>query len=82
MNVLLEDISKRIRTKNSFTTTKSQFNVNNIELYNDKRLFNENNAFYIINHWTELSENTNIAFDKALDVFSEICENCNNNKSG
>ena len=80
MNVLLEDISKRIRTKNSFTTTKSQFNVNNIELYNDKRLFNENNAFYIINHWTELSENTNIAFDKALDVFSEICENCNNNK--
>ena len=76
----LKDIYKRARMKNYSSNVKSQFNINNIALYTNNGAFNENNAFYIINHWTGLNENTNIAYDKALDVFSEICENCNDNK--
>ena len=39
--------------------------------------FLESNAINALHNWTNLHEDTNIAFNKALDVFIEICNNCN-----
>ena len=79
MNVTINDISKRSKAKVTIINP-SEFNLENMRLYADDNTFIENNAFHVINHWVELNENTNIAFNKALDVFSEICENCNDYK--
>ena len=79
MNVTINDISKRSKAKVTIINP-SEFNLENMRLYADDNTFIENNAFHVINHWAELNENTNIAFNKALDVFSEICENCNDYK--
>ena len=76
MNVTIGDITRRSKAK-AIVNNPSKINVENMRLYTDKGKFIESNAFYVLDHWLELNENTNIAFNKVLDVFSEICDNCN-----
>lgn len=80
MNITMEDISARMRSKGVIENYSPSINVKSLDLYTNKGAFNESNAFQMINNWTQLSENTNIAFSKALDVFSEICKNCTYSK--
>lgn len=79
MNVTIGDISRRSKAK-IINTDPSKFNVGNMRLYTKDNKFIESNAFYMLNHWYELHEDTNVAFNRALDVFSEICENCNDSQ--
>ena len=76
MNVTIGDITRRSKAK-AIVNNPSKINVENMRLYTDKGKFIESNAFYVLDHWLELNENTNIAFNKVLNVFSEICDNCN-----
>ena len=79
MNVTIGDISRRSKAKIN-TNKSSKSNISYTNLYNDKGKFLESNAFNMLYNWTELDEDTNIAFNKVLDVFSEICINCNEAK--
>ena len=79
MIVTMEDINKRTKKPIS-NVDKSQFNINEMDMYTDKNVFVINNAIHMINHWQEFNEDTNIAFNKALIVFDEICKNCNDSQ--
>ena len=76
MNVTIGDISRRSKAKinNNTNSPKSNAFVN---VYNDNGNFLESNAINALHNWVNLHEDTNIAFNKALDVFIEICNNCN-----
>ena len=81
MHITIDDINRRL--KNRFNTSifnKSEFNINEMELFNDKETFIINNANHMIEHWLEFNTDTNIAFNKALEVFNCICENCNDSQ--
>lgn len=75
MHVTIGDISRRSKAK--INNTNSSKDIKFINLYNDKGKFLESNAFNALHNWTDLNEDSNIAFNKALDVFIEICKNCN-----
>ena len=76
MHVTIGDISRRSKAKinNNTNSPKSNAFVN---VYNDNGNFLESNAINALHNWVNLHEDTNIAFNKALDVFIEICNNCN-----
>jgi hypothetical protein len=46
-------------------------------IYTESNIFCLNNAMEAINNWRSLDETTNRAFDKALDIFNELCINAN-----
>lgn len=79
MKVSISDVSKRMNYNPSIDN-KDAKNLNHIKLYSESGKFNENNAFYLLNNWIYLGENTNTAYNNAIDVFIEICENCNASK--
>jgi hypothetical protein len=76
MNVTIGDISRRSKAKIN-NNTNSPKNNTFVNVYNDNGNFLESNAINALHNWTNLHEDTNIAFNKALDVFIEICNNCN-----
>ena len=73
MNITFNDISKRIRNRGS-KTTGSTFTP---RLYTEQNVFCVNNAVNAIMNWETLAENSNEAFNKALDIFEEVCINEN-----
>ena len=73
MNITYYDISKRIRNRNA----KSTGSALTPRLYTEHNVFCTNNAVNAIMNWETLAENSNEAFDKALDVFEEVCLNEN-----
>lgn len=73
MNITFDDISKRIRNNG----TKSTGSTIVPRLYTEHNVFCTNNAINAITNWEALAENSNEAFNKALDVFEEICYNEN-----
>ena len=73
MNITFNDISKRIRNRGSKSTGSSI----TPRLYTEHNVFCTNNAVTAIMNWESLAENSNEAFNKALDIFEEVCLNEN-----
>lgn len=73
MNITFNDISKRIRNRG----IKSTGSAIVPRLYTESNIFCTNNAVNTIMNWETLAENSNEAFNKALDIFTEICINEN-----
>lgn len=73
MNITFNDISRRMRSRNNIECSKS------IEprLYTIHNEFCSFNAINAITHWDLLGENSNEAYNKALDIFEEVCDNEN-----
>ena len=76
MKVTLEDINRRISRLNS-KPKASLVNMREAQIYTDKHVFCQNNAVMAIHNLDSLAENTNEAFNKALDIFDELCLNSN-----
>lgn len=76
MKVSYKDITRRICNVGVKPKT-NRVHMQEAQIYTDKNVFCKNNAMDSIRHWYSLAEDTNIAFEKALDIFSEICMNCN-----
>ena len=74
MKVTLEDINRRISRLNS-KPKASLVNMREAQIYTDKHVFCQNNAIMAIRNLDTLAENTNEAFNKALDIFDELCLN-------
>lgn len=79
MKVSISDVSKRMNYNPSIKNTNAK-KLNHIKLYSESGKFNESNAFHLLNNWMYLGENTNEAYNNVLDVYIEICENCNDSK--
>jgi hypothetical protein len=63
--------------RNVGTKSKAnQMHMQEAQIYTDKNVFCKDNAMNSIKYWESLAENTDLAFEKALDIFSEICVNC------
>ena len=77
MSISINDINKRFREVNSKYDTKNVLVESNIRLYDNNDNFIINNARTSLNNWRGLDANSNLAFNKALDIFGEICCNCN-----
>lgn len=75
MNITFNDITNRIRNRDS----KSTGSALTPRLYTEHNVFCTNNAINAINNWEALAENSNEAFNKAIDIFIELC--CNENES-
>ena len=73
MNITFNDISKRIRNRG----IKSTGSAITPRLYTEHNVFCTNNAVNAIMNWETLAENSNEAFNKALDIFIEVCINEN-----
>ena len=73
MNITYNDISKRIRNKGNKITGSAI----TPRLYTENHIFCTDNAVHSILNWESLAENSNEAFNKALDIFEEICANEN-----
>ena len=73
MIITYNDISKRNRNRG----VKSTGSALVPRLYTEHGVFCTNNAIEAINNWETLAENSNEAFNKALDIFEEVCLNEN-----
>lgn len=73
MNITYNDIYKRIRNRGVKLTGSAL----TPRLYTEQNVFCSNNAIDAIMHWESLAENSNEAFNKALDIFVEVCLNEN-----
>ena len=75
MKLTMQDINKRIYelSHDSFTEQFTPI------IYNDNGIFLKGNALDSVRNWINLDKNTNIAFSRALDIFSEVCMNCTDN---
>ena len=78
MKVTFNDILKR--QKRVVKNTNSNNIISEVRLYTDDGKFIESNAEQALHNWENLSEDTNIAFSRAIDIFMEICYNCNSDK--
>lgn len=78
MKVTFNDILKR--QKRVVKNTNSNNIISEVRLYTDDGKFIESNAEQALHNWENLSEDTNIAFSRAIDIFMEICCNCNSDK--
>lgn len=76
MLVTIESINKRLY-KNSYKSPVENPNYSSIGLYSESNgSFFENNAMNKIKNWESLNEDTNIAFNMAIDVLDEMICNC------
>lgn len=73
MNITFNDISRRIRNKGNKSTGSTLVP----RLYTEHDIFCSNNAINAIMNWETLAENSNEAFNKALEIFEEVCLNEN-----
>ena len=49
-------------------------NMNGAKLYTKSNKLCTENAINSIKYWGSLDDNTNVAYDKALDIFEELCD--------
>ena len=69
MPVTIEKINQRLYRLN-YTNPNHLRDLKNVRLVDEsKNIFFENNAIDLIKHWESLSEDTNSAFEKALDAY-------------
>lgn len=73
MKITFNDINKRIKNSSNF---HSNSNIKP-RLYTESNIFCVNNAINAIENWENLDESSNNAFNKALDIYCELCMNCN-----
>ena len=76
MKITIEDINRRFRSRNS-KAPKDVANLSEVRLFTDDGIFCTNNAISALSNWRAFDEDSNIAFDKAMDIFEIVCENCN-----
>lgn len=76
MKITLEDINRRISRLNS-KPRASLINMREAQIYTDKHVFCQNNAVLAINNLDSLGKSSNDSFNKALDIFDELCLNSN-----
>ena len=75
-NITFEDINQRIyRLNNSFSNNLTH--MQEAQIYTEDGVFCQENAINSIKNWETLDENINNAFEKALDIFDELCVNAN-----
>ena len=74
MNITYNDITTRL-----YSVKNNRYYGDRIQprLYTEQGKFCRENALNAINNWEHLAETTDEAFEKALDVFEEICLNEN-----
>ena len=76
MYIPISKINKRQSSINMDRRNSAMYNLSESNLY-CKDVFSLNNANYMLEHWREFDTKNEInAFNKALDVFNEICKNC------
>lgn len=76
MKITFEDINRRVYRLNA--KPKSHLvNMREAQIYTNKHEFCQNNAILAIENLDSLAENSNEAFNKALDIFDELCLNSN-----
>lgn len=69
MSVTIEKINQRLYRLN-YTNPNHLRDLKNVRLVDEsKNIFFENNAIDFIKHWESLSEDTNSAFEQALDAY-------------
>lgn len=69
MSVTIEKINQRLYRLN-YTNPNHLRDLKNVRLVDEsKNIFFENNAIDLIKHWEGLSEDTNSAFEQALDAY-------------
>ena len=69
MPVTIEKINQRLYRLN-YTNPNHLRDLKNVRLVDEsKNIFFENNAIDLIKHWESLSEDTNSAFEQALDAY-------------
>ena len=73
MHIKNSDITRRMNNLNS-KYVKSEFNLNSMNPTANGN-YSSKTASYVINNWRSFNENSNIAFDNALDIFDIVCEN-------
>ena len=73
MNITFNDISKRIRNRDK----KSTDSAITPRLYTEHNVFCTENAVNGIMNWESLAVNSNEAYNKAIDIFEDICFNEN-----
>lgn len=71
MNITYNDISRRTRDRNIDRCNGSI----SPRIYTEHNVFCRENAINAIRNWTMLAEDSNEAFNKALDIFVEVCNN-------
>lgn len=76
MLVTFSDINKRIIKLGSKPSARL-INMREARLYTNNNTFCKENAINVIRNWESLDENTDTAYNKALDAFEEICNNTN-----
>ena len=75
-NITFEDINQRIYKLNN-TSSNNLIHMQEAQIYTDNNIFCQENAINSIKNWETLDENINNAFEKALDIFDELCINSN-----
>ena len=78
MHIQLTDINKRVNSLNS-NFIKSEFNLSQMSPTNDKGAFVPSTAKYLIRNWKSFNEDTNKAFELALDTLEEVFLNADKN---
>lgn len=78
MNITYEDINRRICKLNS--NRNNLVHMEGARIYTEAGRFCKNNAFDSIKNWETLDENVDMAFSKALNIFTEMCYNCNSSE--
>lgn len=77
MNITILDINRRLKNLNTKFISQSNINMREAQIYTSHNIFCENNAINSINNWKSLGDTSNEAFNKALDIFDELCMNSN-----
>lgn len=76
MKISINDINKRIRTIDKYST--NVINMRNSQIYTTDGIFCTENAINSIKNWESLSDTLYESYLEALNIFDDICENCNN----
>lgn len=74
MHITIEDINKRISSLNDNNIRYNSY-MESANLFTKDGKFCEQNAIDSIKNWQTLSENNDLSFNKALDIFDSLCEN-------
>ena len=73
MQIQIADINKRINSLNS-SISESRLQVKNISPINEAGVYSHNTAKYMIECWRNIDSDSNVAFEKALDVYEVMYE--------
>ena len=76
MKISYSDIVKRI-SKLESPVSSSLANMREARIYTENKIFCKENAVNSIRNWESLDKDTDVAFNKALDIFEELCMNAN-----